>query len=694
MAQCIFINNNFEEIDPFGYEIESFVKKPQLALQVKEFLKSSYVRSYPLKVLILFEKFVSLVDSQENPSKKILKELFLQSRFSFMGTDGMRGKIATEKSQNPILDFTQNLILSPELLYLSSKAFIKMLSDNGTITKRSNVCTGNDGRDIATNWALTNAMNHGLENFGHKVFDLGIVPTPAVPYQMLIDGIDAGAMLTASHNPADQNGIKFFIKSKKLLPEGKNGDYELSAYMFLERSSINTSIEIRQASHATKKEIDFTRFLDERLPLNIGEALNAIDLYLDNANGAWAEIAQYYFAKQKIAFASPNEKPIGTNINKQCGVAEIEGHSLYTKKDYTSAPAIVQYLFDDKKNSQKAENSEKPRFAIVLDGDGDRGFLLYYKKAEDTVYVLGGEHLALILAPYLKKQRKKFWKNTCVYTIEADVLIANTFKNTHGLASHIVDVGDKWICNYPKANMLLGFESSGHIIVPTEIKNDEEKKEYRAGNGLYSCLLALYALWERNFDESFLTDYEAAFSKTLYTYFIDKTLFYRNSSAWNQVQKSLEENLHSWIKTQETGFSFHEEQVSDTNVLYYVIKKGKNLVGTLFIRNSGTENKNGVYLKCDQTLSTNLFAIAEKLAKSLSKSIVNKECEEYKIQDEIFGILEKDAVFDDTSSYESLDAISETQLHTVLQALVKQNLIKREGNQYKRSKSNDKIRFV
>ena len=680
MDNCIFVDSHFKQIFhledfifPFFDEIHNNKK-----ILLLNFLNSSFVQNYPLKVIIQLEKFISLINNTKELAKKDVKELFLQSRFSFMGTDGMRGKIIVEKTDNPLTDFIDEQLLSPELIYISSKAFIKMLSDNGTITKQSNLCSGNDGRDSATNWALTNAMNHGLEANGHKVFDLGIVPTPVVPYQMIADSMEAGAMLTASHNPSDQNGIKFFINGKKLLPEGKNGDYELSAYMFLERSSLNTSVEIRSPSHATKKEVDFIGFMEKELPQDMSQTLNSVDLFFDNANGAWADLAAFYFAKHKIAYKSSNEKPLGTNINQHCGVAEIEGQSFYTKADYASAPAIVQSMFD-------TADPQKPSFAIVVDGDGDRGFLLYLQKSTEKIFVLGGEHLSIILAALVKKNRKHFLKNTCVYTIESDVLIANSFQNLFGIKSEIVDVGDKWICNYPKNNMLFGFESSGHFILPVFVKTESGTIEYRAGNGFYTCLLALYALGQKGFSETFLEDYKASFSKTLYTYFIDKTLFYKNASAWNEVKKLLETELDAWLKTQKSSFSVHEQNLNDPNVLYYAIKDGKNAVGAVFIRNSGTENKNAVYLKCDDSFSKDLLIIAEKIAKTLRSSIINKDNSEYKISQSIISIVDEEGLFEPGKSYESLKDLGETQLNTVLHALIKQGILKRDINTYKRS---------
>jgi len=95
------------------------------------------------------------------------------------------------------------------------------LIEEGILKADDRAAAGSDGRDAANNRAYEKAMCEGFLKQGLKVDLLGTLPTPYVPLYMLENGIRGGAMLTASHNPANQNGIKFFLDGRKLLPEGR-----------------------------------------------------------------------------------------------------------------------------------------------------------------------------------------------------------------------------------------------------------------------------------------------------------------------------------------------------------------------------------------------------------------------------------------------------------------------------------------
>ena len=141
---------------------------------------------------------------------------------NFFGTDGIRGKVSKEET-SPLSSlelFLDETVITPALIDLAVRAFVRMVGGNSS----SVFVTGSDGRDSALDYALTNAMNNAFASCGAAVDYLGVVPTPIVPLHQLEHGCLGAAMLTASHNPSNQNGIKFFIDGKKLLPEDKMGD--------------------------------------------------------------------------------------------------------------------------------------------------------------------------------------------------------------------------------------------------------------------------------------------------------------------------------------------------------------------------------------------------------------------------------------------------------------------------------------
>jgi len=159
------------------------------------------------------------------------------ARVNYMGTDGIRGKVITSTVQrsctnkNCIDYFLNNNAFTPELVELASFSFAKLLLDKNIVKTGDTAVIGNDGRDIVYDWVLNYSVRSGFTKAGLNVLDLGIVPTGIIPWKSLQLGHRAAACLTASHNPSNQNGIKFFIDGKKLVPENEIGDYALSAYM-------------------------------------------------------------------------------------------------------------------------------------------------------------------------------------------------------------------------------------------------------------------------------------------------------------------------------------------------------------------------------------------------------------------------------------------------------------------------------
>ncbi|MFH1709390.1 MAG: hypothetical protein ABIF71_15940 [Planctomycetota bacterium] len=151
------------------------------------------------------------------------------ARIRFMGTDGIRGRTADGPVTGAGLDavrlFQRQGVITPGLAHLLGRAFA-LQAGGGTVV------AGEDGRDRCQGGRLYAALVRGLAAGGLDVYDTGVIPTPAVPWSMAVRGIRAGVVLTASHNPANQNGVKFFLDGRKLLPDGPAGDFALSARMF------------------------------------------------------------------------------------------------------------------------------------------------------------------------------------------------------------------------------------------------------------------------------------------------------------------------------------------------------------------------------------------------------------------------------------------------------------------------------
>ena len=252
------------------------------------------------------------------------------------------------------------------------------------------------------------------------------------------------------------------------------------------------------------------------------------------------------------------------NINAGCGVAEIEGHESYSSSNIPSAPEIVKAVY--KKGSESQANTDEPVFGIAVDGDGDRGFVLQYKKETDSVKVYHGDEEAFLIATMMmanyenrepgnassifgdatfsKESAPSETAKRAVCTVESDVMAPVSMKETLDTECDTVDVGDKWICNYPSDKLLIGFESSGHVIIPCRVNTSSGQKTLLSGNGMLTAISTILSLIHGN------KSFERGFSKTYYTYFVDKNLFYPDSPIWNKDVEIIESGFSTISKTQ------------------------------------------------------------------------------------------------------------------------------------------------
>jgi phosphomannomutase len=596
---------------------------------VQILIESAFIHDHKYPLLIETPKAVSLYKKNGNSESRETTALLL-SRLSFMGTDGMRGKVVKNKNKLPVREFHEDNLLTPDLIKISSFAYAKMLLDAGVVKEGDTACVGNDGRDITTGWELKKAMIDGFHSAGLRVCDIGINPTPYVPWKMLQSSYAAGAMLTASHNPANQNGIKFFLHGKKNLPEGELGDYSFAAWMY------GCSLEKIKAPRKTEAiEVDIKSaaesLLWEMIPRDLLSRLGNPIIVLDNANGAYADLSLSLLKKLKADYICVNEIPSGENINRACGVAEIEGLEEFPPSGYEGYLKVVQEVFN------QGRKGDRPVYAIVLDGDGDRGFILNYDREKDTVYTINGDKSGYIIADYFIRSRNlNPHEYNFILTVESDLMTAYYAEKTLGLKSHIVSVGDKWICTFNEGPLLVGLESSGHLIFPIPFTNEKGSPvELRAGNGLLTALMVLSAIGELKLTGKQIREpFEAGFSKTFYTYFVDKTLFYRGSPVWNKDLKIIRDEIQKQILKGNLNpdTELVIENKEETHMLYIsILEKGSQLA-SIFCRNSGTEDKTAVYVKCRQEFKEILLPIGEMLRDNHLASMKNKDRIEYKYE--------------------------------------------------------------
>jgi phosphoglucosamine mutase len=643
---------------------------------VSALLSSDWLEKYPLAVCIDLSKAVNLYLLSNSSEEEKIDTAFTMARVNYMGTDGVRGKVVTETNENCIADLLKDNAFTPGLVETASFAFAKILLDKKIVNTGGTAVIGNDGRDLAYNWILNNGVRSGFAKAGLNVLDLGVVPTAVIPWKSLQLGHRVGACLTASHNPSNQNGIKFFIDGKKLVPEGSLGDYVLSAYMYnycyMEKIPQEASGKITEYN----AEADGIKWMEEVLGGGMKSALKDITLIFDSANGATDTIGRKVLENLGANYISVNEKCTGGNINRGVGVAEIEGTEFYPGNEYGKHIPTVKKIFDEGRKSPAGSV-----YGIAVDGDGDRGFLLYYSKKDDGIYVLDGDKCGYILAQYLIKSKglnpKNFW---FLSTIESDIMTASAAAKNLGLNTRIVSVGDKWIGNFKDGEVLVGLEISGHLIFPIDVYDPGGKKQtLLSGIGLLTGLASICAIKGLGLDEEkIIKPFEPGFSKTYYVFFVDKTLYYRSSAIWNKDKESIEKLTGEAVVNSKLpkNVVIKYEDKEDLNVLYMNILDGEKLLGVLFIRNSGTEDKNAIYVKGEKQYEEILCEIGANVQKMHAAEMKNKNRIEYTYEQAVIKDLDQNGgktTIDKVLS--GLGGVSESDLFSVVYGLKKEGRV-------------------
>ena len=353
----------------------------------------------------------------------------------FFGTDGIRGK----SNKFPFDNNTVSLIG-----YVLAE----------TLDKKGNgVLIGRDTRESCNR--IFKALQKGINSAGIKVIDLGIVPTPAVAYLLKKNNYQAGIVISASHNPYLDNGIKFFSSKGTKLPDKIEKKLEKNLVRYInEKKVLNKSLKIRNVPG--KKLIkQYVVFLISLMPQN---SLKNKTIAIDCANGASYKIAPEVLKKLSAKVIVINNKPTGKNINLNCGALHPEQVAEVVKK-------------------------EKAFCGFAFDGDADRVI-----SVDDKGIIRDGDFFLGVVAKYLK-DNNKLKNNTLVTTVMANL---GLLKATKQIKINVVTskVGDRYVYeNLKKYKAIIGGEQSGHIIF---------KQLLDTGDGIVSALQLLNILVKEN----------------------------------------------------------------------------------------------------------------------------------------------------------------------------------------------------
>ena len=337
----------------------------------------------------------------------------MDSPKKLFGTDGIRGRA----NQYPVL---------PEITLKVGQALGRVLRRRHP-GKKLSVLIGKDTR--RSGYMLEQAMAGGLNSVGVWVQLTGPLPTPAIGFLTQNMRVSAGVMISASHNPYQDNGIKIFSADGFKISD--QTEREIEELVFSDKPQSQTEEEVGRTRRIVDAGGRYIVFVKGVLPLH--SHLQGLKLVLDCAHGACYKVAPAVFEELGAEVIPLGNRPDGFNINKEAGA-----------------------LFPEK--ISQAVLREGADVGLSLDGDGDRAIM-----SDEKGRILSGDHILGICALHLKSQNS-LPGNRVAGTRFSNTGLEDTLKS-HGIDFVRTEVGDKNVVQAMREqNIPLGGESSGHII--------------------------------------------------------------------------------------------------------------------------------------------------------------------------------------------------------------------------------------
>lgn len=331
------------------------------------------------------------------------------------GTDGVRGKA--------------NIELTPELAYKLGRAAAIYFAKNA---KNGEACTIYIGRDTRISGSMyESALSAGICSAGGDVVVLGVIPTPAVAYLARKHKASAGIVISASHNPFYDNGIKFFGGNGYKLPDAVEDEIEALVHQIEADDNLYrpTDEKIGSVTYNHKLAEEYINFVANTTDIE----LDGVKIVLDCANGAAYEVMPKILRQLGADLIVIHNEPNGVNINNNCGS--------------THLGSLKQAVIDNKAD-----------IGIAHDGDADRCLCI-----DELGNVIDGDHMIAACAIYMMG-KGTLHNNTVVTTVMANIGFHKAIKENGG-RTEITAVGDRYVLENMLANHYnLGGEQSGHII--------------------------------------------------------------------------------------------------------------------------------------------------------------------------------------------------------------------------------------
>ncbi|HEX2299482.1 MAG TPA: phosphoglucosamine mutase [Pseudonocardiaceae bacterium] len=327
------------------------------------------------------------------------------------GTDGVRG--------------LANADLTPELALAVSGAAARVLAERGPGHRPVGV-VGRDPR--ASGEMLEAAVTAGLTSAGADVLRVGVLPTPAVAYLVSALSADFGMMISASHNPMPDNGIKLFATGGHKLPDAVEDEISARLQEVGERPTGTQIGRVRDVPDAAK------RYLDHLL-LATPHPLEGVRVVVDCAHGAASLVAPQAYRRAGADVVALAAEPTGLNINDNCGSTHLD-------------------------QVRKAVLEHGAALGIAHDGDADRCLAV-----DAAGEVVDGDQIMAVLALAMR-EAGELVADTLITTVMSNLGLHLAMRE-RGVRVQTTAVGDRYVLEALSAGgYSLGGEQSGHLVLP------------------------------------------------------------------------------------------------------------------------------------------------------------------------------------------------------------------------------------
>jgi len=353
-------------------------------------------------------------------------------------TDGVRG-------------IANKYPMTPEMAMKIGQAVSCILQKKG---HQPRIVIGKDTR--LSGYMLESALVAGITSMGADAITIGPFPTPGIAFMTTNLDADAGIVISASHNPFEDNGIKIFSKAGFKLTDKQEIDIEELIFSEKISDKLSEPADLGKAYRETDALGRYIVFLKQTFPKNL--SLEGMKIIIDCANGATYKVAPLLFKEMRADLVALNTGPDGMNINLNCGALHAEG----------LAKKVLEFNAD---------------IGLAFDGDGDRLIVVDEKGS-----IVSGDQVMAICTEDLKTEGM-LKNNILVTTVMSNMGLSIALEKM-GVEQAKSKVGDRYVLEeMQKKDAVIGGEDSGHIIF---------LDHHTAGDGILSALQLLAVIKKKN----------------------------------------------------------------------------------------------------------------------------------------------------------------------------------------------------